>query len=90
SRHEFQLTAGDTCFLYTDGVIDQVGGPQRRLFGRKRLIETLEGSVRLPLEDQLAALFQRLDAWQGNEVRRDDMTALAFRPRASATQMALL
>ncbi len=87
--HDIPLAAGDTCFLYTDGVTDQVGGPQRRLFGRSRLVETLEEASGSMLEDQLAVLFRRLDSWRGGEPRRDDMTFLAFRPRATAEQMAL-
>ncbi len=80
TRHEVPITAGTTCYLYTDGVIDQMGGQTRRLFGRRRLQEALARLGGLPLEEQKAKLFAELDAWRGGHGWRDDMTFIAFRP----------
>jgi serine phosphatase RsbU (regulator of sigma subunit) len=80
TRHDLAIGAGDGYVLFTDGVIDHVGGPHRRLFGRRRMVETLAATAELPLDRQMAALFRRLDDWRGAEPRRDDMTFLAFRP----------
>ncbi len=83
TRHDLALA--DSYFLFTDGVVDHVGGPKRRLFGRRRLVETLAAVAGLPLEEQMDAVFHRLDEWRGGEARRDDMTFLAFRPSAPGT-----
>jgi serine phosphatase RsbU (regulator of sigma subunit) len=85
SDHSFQTqiidyVPGDTFILFTDGVIDQVGGPQRRLLGRRRLETILAECRDKPLADQLALLQDRLSDWRGTEHLRDDMTVLAFRP----------
>ncbi len=77
--HDIAVAPGEVCYLFTDGVTDQVGGPNRRLFGRNRLIATLGELGDLPLEEQMDRLFQRLGDWRGTETRRDDMTFLAFR-----------
>jgi len=66
--------------LFTDGVIDQVGGPHRRLLGRKRLEAILADLSDKPLSEQLTLLQERLNQWRGGEHLRDDMTFLAFRP----------
>ncbi len=78
--HDIAIAPGESCYLFTDGVTDQVGGPSRRLFGRNRLIAALGELADLSLEDQMGALFHRLAEWRGTEARRDDMTFLAFRP----------
>ena len=82
SSHEIAITAGSTFYLYTDGVIDHMGGPSKRLFGRRRLQETLTSLAHLPLDEQKERLFATLDAWRGGQPWRDDMTFIAFRPKA--------
>ncbi|MDA8231985.1 MAG: SpoIIE family protein phosphatase [Magnetospirillum sp.] len=78
--HRVPYGAGDSFYLFTDGVADQVGGPHRRLLGRRRVESILAEVADHPLEAQKAFLFERLDAWRKAEPRRDDMTFLAFRP----------
>ncbi len=85
SDHSFQsqiipYEPGDTFILFTDGIIDQVGGPQRRLLGRRRLEAILADFSDRPLTDQLTLLQEKLGQWRGEEHLRDDMTVLAFRP----------
>jgi len=81
TNHTLDVVKGDTFILYTDGVTDQVGGPNRRLLGRRRVQETLAEGAGLPLTEQMERLFRRLEDWRGTERRRDDMTYVAFRPR---------
>ena len=71
---------GDTFILFTDGLTDQVGGPNRRLLGRKRLETILAELAAFPLDQQKTLLLDRLRDWRGPELRRDDLTVLAFRP----------
>lgn len=81
--HEVPIEPGAIFYLYTDGLIDHMGGPNHRLFGRKRLQEALGGLAHLPLEEQKEKLFATLDAWRGEQPCRDDMTFIAIRPKAS-------
>lgn len=75
---------GLRCYLFTDGVTDQMADPAKpggqRLFGRRRLAEVLQRTASLPLSDQVAALEQALEDWRGREAPRDDLTLVAFRP----------
>ncbi|EME71686.1 Serine phosphatase RsbU [Paramagnetospirillum caucaseum] len=80
--HEVPIVPGAVFYLYTDGLIDHMGGPNGRLFGRKRLQEALGGLAHLPLEEQKERLFATLDAWRGEQPCRDDMTFIAIRPLA--------
>lgn len=83
SSHQVPMAPGSIFYLYTDGLIDQMGGPKNRLFGRRRLVETLNGLTHLPLDEQKERLFATLDQWRGGQSCRDDMTFIAVRPRAS-------
>ena len=80
TNHVINYQPGDTFMLFTDGVTDQVGGPNRRLLGRARLEAILVEISDRPLEEQRVLLMERLQQWRGAESRRDDMTFLAFRP----------
>ncbi|AWB20371.1 HAMP domain-containing protein [Methylobacterium currus] len=74
------LRGGQTFFLMTDGVSDQMGGASRRLLGHRGVAEILEKHRHLPLAEQVAALEAALAAHRGPEPRRDDMALVAFRP----------
>ncbi|MBI2235519.1 MAG: SpoIIE family protein phosphatase [Magnetospirillum sp.] len=81
TTHRIPIRPGTTFYLATDGLTDQVGGEAGRMFGRRRLQETLAVTAGKPLPEQRDALFARLEEWRGSERRRDDMTLVAFRPR---------
>lgn len=80
-EHVITPEPGTQFYLYTDGVPDHMGGEQRRLFGRNRLGRMLQELADKPARQQIDELLERLDAWRGDEPRRDDLTILAFRPR---------
>jgi len=75
---------GLRCYLFTDGVTDQMADPAKpggpRLFGRRRLADLLRQTGGLPLAAQVAALERALEEWRGCEAPRDDLTLVAFRP----------
>lgn len=83
-RHDLPLRPGMRFYLFTDGVVDQVGGPSRRLFGRRRLQDALHGTVGMPMDRQLDRLLDTLAAYRDGESLRDDLTFVGFVPRVSA------
>lgn len=78
--HVIAVEDGMTFYMITDGIPDHMGGAPRRLLGRKRLKDMLAKVQGQPIEAQLTALQDDLDAWRGDEPRRDDMTLIGFRP----------
>ena len=80
SAHRMAISPGTAFYLYTDGVTDQIGGENNRLFGRRRLQEILTEQSQRPVTEQMDCLFQKLSQWRGEQRRRDDMTFVAFRP----------
>jgi len=64
--------------LATDGVSDQVGGPRAIPFGRRRLARTVAAAGLQGAPATLAAIERALLDWQGDEPRRDDVTAVVL------------
>lgn len=73
-----RLTAGDTIFLYTDGVVD-ASNRSGREFGRDRLLEAISDNHSLQPEELVAACVERLDAFRSGAPMTDDTTIMAVR-----------
>ena len=74
--------SSDTFYLTTDGLIDQIGGPRGRSFGKRRFQELLKKNRGAPMSEQEESLRHALAAYQGQQLRRDDLTVLGFVPHA--------
>ncbi len=73
------LPPGSLLFATTDGLIDQIGGPRRTSFGKRRALARLSESRTAPTAAFCAQLSADLARWQGDELRRDDLTFLCIR-----------
>lgn len=70
---------GAAFYMASDGLFDQVGGPKRRGFGKRRFRELLMTMLDLPMAEQSPRIVEALSSYQGTEQRRDDVTVLGFR-----------
>ncbi len=73
----YQSSAVDTICLYTDGIIDQKGGLEKKKFGTNQLKKLLE-NTNIHNSDIKIKLDTALAEWRGNEEQIDDMTLLAL------------
>lgn len=76
---ELPLPAGMTCYLTTDGFLDQAGGELGYGFGNTRFRELLQAHAGLPMTEQAGALERALEDYRGDHPQRDDITILSFR-----------
>ena len=76
---DLPLEPGTSCYLFTDGILDQNGGPQGFGFGQRRLREVIAGMGDRPMAEQQAILARVLAEYQGRNLQRDDITLLGFR-----------
>jgi serine phosphatase RsbU (regulator of sigma subunit) len=78
-QHVVPLSPGSLLFIWTDGLTDQIGGPRKIAFGRRRIQEVAvrhrAGSPSTVSEHVRHALAE----WQGAESRRDDVTLFCAR-----------
>ena len=71
---------GDQFYMTTDGLIDQIGGPRGRSFGKSRFQQLLRKYQGHPMQIQAEAVRNELARYQGHQIRRDDLTILGFVP----------
>lgn len=83
---QITLTPGASLYMATDGIIDQIGGPKRLSFGKRRFTAELAKRATSPMAEQSQGLTQTLADYQGSEGRRDDVTVLGFRPNVKAQE----
>jgi serine phosphatase RsbU (regulator of sigma subunit) len=79
TNQDILLEPGTSCYLFTDGILDQNGGPQGFGFGQRRLREVIAGMGVRPMPEQLEVLAQVLREYQGRNLQRDDITFMGFR-----------
>jgi PAS domain S-box-containing protein len=79
--HSFELAYDeqDTFFLFTDGMFDQIGGPQRKRLTRKKLVELIRQSDAEGLDSKLDQIRIAVEAWQGTVPQIDDRMMAVFR-----------
>lgn len=78
---DYQLTLnnGDLMFTATDGLTDQIGGERRIMYGKRNLQEFLLRHQTQPMRALASQLLHEHQAYQGNQIRRDDLTFWGFR-----------
>ena len=80
TNHRIGLKPGMKFYMYSDGINDQIGGPKRRGFGRKRINEILIQNQHLPMPVQKQEFYSVFTEYQGQETRRDDLSMVGFMP----------
>jgi len=64
--------------MASDGIFDQPGGPKNIAFGPKRFMEFVDKNRSASPSNLLQFLLQTVSDWRGTELRRDDLSAIAF------------
>ena len=64
--------------MTTDGLVDQVGGEKGRGFGKKRFVNILKELQGVPMQDLGCQLYTALNNYQGDQIRRDDVSMIGF------------
>ncbi len=75
--HGFQLSPGDTLFVYTDGLTDAVN-EQEDVFGEARILEALNREPDASASVLLQTMKQSVEQFSGSVVQIDDVTMLAL------------
>jgi serine phosphatase RsbU (regulator of sigma subunit) len=63
TNHEFDLRKGDTIYLFSDGYIDQFGGPEGRKFMKPRFRQMLIDNQGLSMSEQKEVFNTTLEEW---------------------------
>jgi serine phosphatase RsbU (regulator of sigma subunit) len=63
TNHELDIQKGDTIYLFSDGFIDQFGGPEGRKFMVPRFKQILLDNQELDMASQREIFIKILDEW---------------------------
>ncbi len=77
-NHTIAIDEPSRVFMLTDGVIDQIGGPRKIAFGKKRLTQFLTEQRQIEMPQQKQRFIETFSHYQGTQTRRDDVTLLAL------------
>lgn len=78
SVHRIAYHDGDRIYLFSDGYVDQFGGPDKRKFMAARFNELLLTNHRMPMAMQAEALDRAFDDWKGTQPQVDDVCVLGI------------
>jgi serine phosphatase RsbU (regulator of sigma subunit) len=77
--HESPLVSGVSYYLFSDGYIDQFGGPRGRKLMKKSFKRLILEIQDWPMEKQKEILDNRLKEWMGNIPQIDDILVMGIR-----------
>jgi serine phosphatase RsbU (regulator of sigma subunit)/FixJ family two-component response regulator len=76
--HEGKINPGDAYYLYSDGIIDQFGGPNYKKFLQKRLYRCLKEADGMNFEHKEMHFAKTMSDWQGANEQTDDQLLIAL------------
>jgi serine phosphatase RsbU (regulator of sigma subunit) len=78
----FDISGEQIFALTTDGILSQPGTGKSIGFGYQRFINTLNSAETTSPASMAKYIMRQLRAWQGKEIRRDDIMLILFQPRS--------
>jgi serine phosphatase RsbU (regulator of sigma subunit) len=76
---EFDIVAGDTIYMFTDGYPDQFGGDRDKKLNYKRFKEILSAASDMPMSLQRSYLEDCFEDWKGKTPQTDDVCVMAIK-----------
>jgi serine phosphatase RsbU (regulator of sigma subunit) len=78
TQHCIHYLEGDSIYLFSDGLTDQFGGPERRKFMASRFNDVLLAHQGMPMAMQAEAIEHAFNAWKGAQPQVDDVCVLGI------------
>lgn len=79
TRTVVPLEKGDCIYTFSDGYVDQFGGPKGKKFQSKQLKELFLANCHKPMYMQKEILNKQLEQWKGNCEQVDDILVIGIR-----------
>jgi len=78
TNHKIDMQEGMSFYLYTDGIVDQLGGEKDIPFGHKNLNDLLLKSHNGSMQKQQNLIMEEFEVYKGENEMQDDMTVIGF------------
>jgi len=79
TNHIMPLKKNDLIYMFTDGYVDQFGGPRNKKFKALAFRELLLDIYSHPLKEQGEKIADTLDQWKNGTMQVDDILVLGFK-----------
>ena len=76
--HKMPLNVGDRFYIFSDGIVDQFGGPMNKKFTSRRLRELIALIYEQPMKTQKEIVIQTLEKWRKEEEQTDDLMMIGI------------
>ena len=76
--HRLAYTDGDRLYMFSDGYVDQFGGPERKRFMSTRLHQLLATHYEMTMPEQAELLERAFQEWKGTEEQVDDVCMIGL------------
>lgn len=83
SSHYIPIQPNDMIYIFTDGYVDQFGGPDSKKFKFRRFRHLLLTIHKMPLDQQRKHLYDSMMEWKGDNEQVDDILIIGIRPDLS-------
>lgn len=79
SNTVIKLESGDAFFIYSDGLPDQIGGPEKKKFSNVQIKELLAKHWDKPLQEIKSRFEKEFFLWLGNQKQLDDVLLIGVK-----------
>ena len=86
-NNKYQLQNNDTIYMFSDGYVDQFGGPNRKKFLSRQFKKYLIELQDFTMQQQKEKLEKTLTDWQGNIEQYDDIMVIGLKINKKSSNM---
>jgi serine phosphatase RsbU (regulator of sigma subunit) len=79
TNYEINVNYGDTIYIFSDGLVDQFGGPEGKKFRKNSLKKLLSEIYTKPMREQQEIIESEFEKWKGSADQVDDVTIMGVR-----------
>ncbi len=79
SKKEMQFRENDIIYLFSDGYVDQLGGPNRKTYRSRQFKQLLINIHQKPLHEQKEILEKEYEEWRKDIEQIDDIMVMGIR-----------
>ena len=78
TRHEMEISANDSIYIYSDGYADQFGWRDDKKYNLRRFKELLMDIQNVPMKGQKVLLENAFNNWKGEVEQIDDILVMGM------------
>jgi phosphoserine phosphatase RsbU/P len=79
TNHEISIDRGDMLYIFSDGYVDQFGGPEKWKFLSRNFKKMLQEICQKPLAEQRQILDETIQNWMVNSEQTDDILVMGIK-----------